>query len=148
MINNLYIHFITEFRECKELFSAFSEKRSGLYMNEIGERLAKWRKKNKLTLAEIKEKAKISTGNFSDLEKGKSIPSAKALISLKNEYNLDADWILFGEEKNSNDKYKDIEELFEQLTEEELFTMKYMIKKEYKEIIDQRVTSSVSKDTG
>lgn len=117
-------------------------------MKEIGERLAKWRKENKLTLAEIKEKARISTGNFSDLEKGKSIPSAKALISLKNEYNLDADWILFGEEKNSNDKYKDIEELFEQLTEEELFTMKYMIKKEYKEIIDQRVTSSVSKDTG
>jgi transcriptional regulator with XRE-family HTH domain len=51
-------------------------------------------------------------------------------------------------EVENNGKYKDIEELFEQLTEEELFTMKYMIKKEYKEIIDQRVTSSVSKDTG
>lgn len=67
-------------------------------MNTIGERIRYARKNKNLTLTELKEKTGLSTGNLSDLENNKSMPSANALIQLKKVLNISIDWILTGEE--------------------------------------------------
>ncbi|QUH29569.1 helix-turn-helix domain-containing protein [Vallitalea guaymasensis] len=71
-------------------------------MNTIGNRLRYFRKANKLTLKAIHEATGISTGNLSDIENNKVIPSGKTLLTLKNEYNLSADWLLSGSTVNNN----------------------------------------------
>lgn len=62
----------------------------------IGERLKSKRKENGLTLTDVKDKTGISTGNLSDIERGKYLPSATMLISLSELYNCSTDWILTG----------------------------------------------------
>lgn len=66
-------------------------------MNSIGERLKYIRTLYDLTLQEIKICTGISTGNYSDLENNKSLPSTSALISLCREFKVSSDWILLGE---------------------------------------------------
>lgn len=62
----------------------------------IGERLKSKRKENGLTLTDVKDKTGISTGNLSDIERGKYLPSATMLIALSELYNCSTDWILTG----------------------------------------------------
>lgn len=63
----------------------------------IGLRIRERRKDLKITGAEIKEKTGISTGNLSDIENGKSLPSALAIIQLSQVLQCSTDYILFGD---------------------------------------------------
>jgi transcriptional regulator with XRE-family HTH domain len=65
-------------------------------MNTIGKRLHVAREKAKLTIPEVSEKSNISIGNLSKLENDVNKPSANALISLSNIYEVSIDWILKG----------------------------------------------------
>ncbi|MBZ4644933.1 MAG: transcriptional regulator, family [Clostridia bacterium] len=67
-------------------------------MTSIGERIRLARKKKKLTLTDIKNLTGLSTGNLSELENDKFMPSASALIALKKTLDVSIDWILTGEE--------------------------------------------------
>lgn len=67
----------------------------------IGERIKERRKALKITGAKIREQVGISTGNLSDIEHGKCLPSAKALIQLAKTLDCSIDYILLGETLNS-----------------------------------------------
>ena len=65
---------------------------------EIGKRIKDKRNKLGLTQAMIYDKTGISTGNLSDIERGKSAPSASALCELSKILECSVDYILFSEE--------------------------------------------------
>lgn len=69
-------------------------------METIGERIKVMRKRKGLTQADMKSLAGISSGNLSDIENNKSLPSSSALISLSRELEVSIDWILTGEERS------------------------------------------------
>lgn len=72
------------------------------FMNTIGDRIKKARKENNLTLTDINNMTGLSTGNLSELENNKFMPSANALILLKKVLNVSIDWMLTGESGDSN----------------------------------------------
>lgn len=62
----------------------------------IGQRIKERRKMIGLTGSQIKELTGISTGNLSEIENGKILPSSAALINLSNVLGCSVDYILFG----------------------------------------------------
>ena len=66
-------------------------------MNTVGERIRYARKTSNLTLTDVKNFTGLSTGNLSDLENDKFMPSANSLISFREVFNVSIDWILTGE---------------------------------------------------
>lgn len=76
----------------------------------IGQRIKQRRKAMNITGAQIKEKTGISTGNLSEIENGKSLPSAAAIIQLSQVLECSTDYILLGETHNSESfPYSDIQ---------------------------------------
>lgn len=67
----------------------------------IGTRIKELRKSLNITGKDIKEKTGISTGNLSDIEKGKVLPSSASLIELSKVLNCSTDYILFGKTRNT-----------------------------------------------
>lgn len=67
-------------------------------MEEIGKRIKSRRTELKLKQLQIKDKTGISSGNLSDIENGKKLPSAQALIALSETLQCSIDWILTGKE--------------------------------------------------
>ena len=112
--------------------------------NMIGIRIKERRKAMKLTGAQIKEKTGISTGNLSDIENGRSLPSAAAVIRLSQILDCSTDYILLGEtrnsEENKNSKFRETDEdaqLLEQfhaLAEEDQEEILMMIQLKYNRI--------------
>jgi transcriptional regulator with XRE-family HTH domain len=92
-------------------------------MNSIGKRIRFIRKANNLTLTDINKKTGLSTGNLSELENDKFLPSANALIQFRKIFNTSIDWILTGEEYNTdlNSKIREQKQKYisEQYTDEE-----------------------------
>lgn len=70
-------------------------------LDSIGARIRKARKDKNLTLSDVREATGLSTGNLSELENNKFMPSAGALISLKNLFEVSVDWLLTGEDPYS-----------------------------------------------
>ena len=63
-------------------------------MAYVGDRIKKRRKELHLTIAQVRDKTGISTGNLSEIENGKQLPSAPALLGLSTALNCTCDWIL------------------------------------------------------
>lgn len=63
---------------------------------QVGKRLKAARLRKALTVSMVSEETGISTGNLSDLERGRSLPSSGALARLSDIYDVTADWILKG----------------------------------------------------
>ncbi|MBU5676333.1 helix-turn-helix domain-containing protein [Alkaliphilus sp. MSJ-5] len=89
-------------------------------MDTIGKRIRFARKANNLTLIDINKITGLSTGNLSELENDKFLPSANALIQFKKIFNISIDWILTGEEPDPNLSLQSIKE-----TKEEYFSSQY-----------------------
>lgn len=64
----------------------------------IGERIRTRRKSLNLTMQAIYEKENIKTGNLSELERDKYLPSVQTLIALSRVLQCSIDWLLIGEE--------------------------------------------------
>jgi len=64
----------------------------------IGERLRARRKELRLTMNDIFAQENIKTGNLSELENDKYLPSVQTLISLSRALNCSIDWLLTGKE--------------------------------------------------
>jgi transcriptional regulator with XRE-family HTH domain len=79
-----------------------SEDHMDIDIKTVGQRIKERRKNLKITGAQIKEMTGISTGNLSDIEHGKSLPSALSLTQLSKVLNCSVDWILTGEPKITN----------------------------------------------
>lgn len=69
----------------------------GEILDTIGRRLRYIRQKNNMTLTDIKNITGLSTGNLSELENDKFLPSAHALMIFKKIFNVSIDWLLTGE---------------------------------------------------
>lgn len=83
-----------------------------LNMRAIGERIKKRRKELQLTQLDIKEKAGISSGNMSDIERGNRLPAASTLVQLSEILNCSVDWILTGKSpKTEIDNHLDLTEM-------------------------------------
>lgn len=63
----------------------------------IGIRIKQRRNELGLKQLQIKELAGISSGNLSDIENGKKLPSTPALLALSETLDCSIDWILKGE---------------------------------------------------
>ena len=68
----------------------------------IGTRIKQRRKELGLKQLQIKELTGISSGNLSEIENNKILPSSLALIALSDALNCSIDWILTGK-SHSND---------------------------------------------
>lgn len=87
-----------------------------LNMRAIGERIKKRRKELQLTQLDIKEKAGISSGNMSDIERGNRLPAASTLVQLSEILNCSVDWILTGKSpKTEIDNHLDLTEMDQKL---------------------------------
>lgn len=64
----------------------------------IGQRIRARRKELHLTLKDLFSLEKIQTGNLSELENDKYLPSVQTIIPLCRALNCSIDWILTGEE--------------------------------------------------
>lgn len=64
----------------------------------IGQRIRSRRKELNLTMKDIFERENIKTGNLSELENDKYLPSVQTLISLGRALDCSIDWILTGAE--------------------------------------------------
>jgi len=126
-------------------------------MDTIGKRIRWAREKKGLTQLDIKQKTGISSGNLSDIEKDKSLPSAKALISLKRELDVSIDWLLTGEEPVQKElfvaeeraKYQ-VDELWPLAEQERDMLWKYRQlddrdQVEIKEIVEMKYSRSVKR---
>lgn len=69
-------------------------------MNTIGIRIKKRRIELKLTQMQIYEATGISTGNLSDIERGRSLPSSSAIILLSDILKCTTDWLLKGDSRS------------------------------------------------
>lgn len=65
-------------------------------MQLIGKRLRKQREKLNMTREEFAEKANISPQFLAEIENGKKGMSVNTLYKICNNYNLSADYLLFG----------------------------------------------------
>lgn len=64
---------------------------------DIGKRIKELRKQLGITQLDISEKCGISSGNLSNIENGRVLPSANALVDLSNILNCTTDYILKGQ---------------------------------------------------
>lgn len=114
-------------------------------MENIGERLKKWRKDNKLTTTEIAKKTGISAGGLSEYENNKKLIGSKTLISLYEEYRIDIAYILTGEKQiELNENKKELLEIFDKVPEREQIKIIGALEEKYK-IIEEQSKSSTSK---
>ncbi len=103
-------------------------------MKTVGNRIRTARKKNSLTLIDINNETGLSTGNLSELENDKFMPSANALILLKKVLNVSIDWILTGED---NPPYNPIyQQLYMECCATESEETCYTFSDEEKELIE------------
>lgn len=68
----------------------------------IGQRIHIRRKELKLTMKDIFERENIKTGNLSELENDKYLPSVQTLIALGRVLDCSIDWLLTGAEFHSS----------------------------------------------
>ncbi|MGF7183984.1 transcriptional regulator with XRE-family HTH domain [Desulfitispora alkaliphila] len=110
-------------------------------MSTVGKRIRTARKQNNMTLNDVKKATGLSTGNLSELENDKFLPSANALISFHNLFGVSIDWLLTGsEQQNRNNADTFIESVAETSTctnyistdEEELLNLYRVLSTEQK----------------
>ena len=110
--------------------------------HSIGSRIKSRRNELNLTQSQIKEATGISSGNQSEIENGKKLPSTPTLISLSNVLDCSIDWLLKGEVHQSESIFlsneraieilSTIMELSEDEQEEILMIAKFKLEKRNK----------------
>lgn len=104
---------------------------------EVGKRIKNRRLELNLTQSDIKQKTGISTGNLSDIERGRSAPSASALCELSNVLECSVDYILFGRSRNTDiSKLSDIREQLTSVQELALSSLLELDPIDQEEILD------------
>ncbi len=68
----------------------------------IGENIRKLRKMEGLTQIEFAKQIGISQGTLSDIEQGNCNPSVDTALSIHSRFEIDLDWLLKGEQNNTN----------------------------------------------
>lgn len=69
-------------------------------MDSIGKRIHTLRKQHNLTMKQLHELTGLSTGNISDMEHDRYMPSVASLIPLSKALSCSIDWLLTGDSDN------------------------------------------------
>lgn len=103
-------------------------------MEDIGQRIKMIRKKNNKTQKELGELIDLKPSTITLMEQGKSKLTIESLIIICKEYNVSADWILFGKEAKEElqinynrlnpEQKRMVNMLFEEAKEREKETLK------------------------
>ena len=72
-------------------------KGSKIEFEGMGRRIRNWRKDQDMKGYDLARKLKISGGSLSEIENGKSLPSALTLVSLHQNTDLDVGYVLTGQ---------------------------------------------------
>lgn len=76
-------------------------------MKDIGYRIKCIRKENNLNQTQFAKTIGISQGNLSEIEMGNINPSAETLVSLRQQYNVNLNWLLTGSIAEDGTTYND-----------------------------------------
>lgn len=87
---------------------------------EIGRRIARRRKKLKLTQAEVEERADIGFGYLSSIERAASIPSTEVVMRLAFALETTPDEFLVGTSHRPDERWRDVSEQLRKLDESQL----------------------------
>jgi transcriptional regulator with XRE-family HTH domain len=126
-------------------------------MKEVGRRIRSLRIEKGLKQEELAEMLKINRSTLSNIESGKTPPSAQSLKEMKKIFNISIDWILTGEKpgldiNDIKDAQKadvirilifylsNFEDLYKHITEEFFYRLKPLI--DDRLIGDKKVTKS------
>jgi transcriptional regulator with XRE-family HTH domain len=117
-------------------------------INDIGKRIQNVRKLKNLSSTDIYNLTGISTGNLSEIENNKKLPSAKALISLKRVLDVSIDYILTGEEHRTlKSEEEHILNMYNKLSEKNKGRVEQFIEERLNEQIKDNPKSSTSQST-
>ena len=94
----------------------------------IGKRIAARRKKLGLKQSEVEEKADISYGYLSNIERAVSIPSTEVIMRLAVALDTTPDEFLVGAARQEGEAWKDVAELLRAMDEKQLATAKSLLR--------------------
>lgn len=116
-------------------------------MKEIGERLREFRQSKKMKQVEISKILGISVPAYSKIETGENELSTKHLLTLKREFEISVDWLLFGERPNHTKAFgnneEDVKNMLVDMTKSK--TLLFSILSHYYDIIDELKTIAKKK---
>lgn len=117
---------------------------------EVGQRLKAIRENNKLTREQFAEKLGVTTNAVKDYESGKYGLSKNAIAMLREQFNVTADYLYFGDDNEQDDLYRRIENAPEHIKMELLVRlMVYFTEgksRNFKQISDWKETSGIFKE--
>lgn len=87
---------------------------------EIGRRIAKRRKKMKLTQQAVAERADISEQYMSNIERARSIPSTQVIMSLAAALETTPDEFLVGSARHEGDRWRTVAERLRGMSDSQL----------------------------
>lgn len=87
---------------------------------EIGRRIARRRKKLKLTQAEVEERANIGSGYLTSIERAYSIPSTEVVMRLAIALETTPDEFLVGTARHEDEGWKNAAELLRNMDAKQL----------------------------
>lgn len=90
---------------------------------EIGRRIARRRRKLKLTQAQVSEKADISEKYMSNIERAKSIPSTEVIMRLAIALQTTPDEFLVGTARFEDQRWRTVAELLRGMSDTQLDLM-------------------------
>ncbi|MBT5470242.1 MAG: helix-turn-helix transcriptional regulator [Nitrospina sp.] len=85
--------------------------RRNIEFEDLGKRIRNWRKDQGLKAKELALKLKISGGSLSEIENGKSFPSALTLANMHLNTNLNVGYVLTGQMDHEKTGYKTLRTL-------------------------------------
>ena len=87
---------------------------------QIGKRIAKCRRKRGLKQHEVEEKADISFGYLSNIERAVSIPSTEVIMKLAAALDTTPDEFLVGTARQEGEEWKNVAQLLRPMDEKQL----------------------------
>ena len=87
---------------------------------QIGKRIAKCRRKRGLKQCEVEEKADISFGYLSNIERAVSIPSTEVIMRLAIALDTTPDEFLVGTARQEGEEWKNVAQLLRPMDEKQL----------------------------
>lgn len=76
---------------------------------KIGERIRKMRRAHDISQEVLAEMVDVSTTHMSHIETGNTKMSLEVLVDIANALNVSIDYLVFGEEKEENKYYRQLE---------------------------------------
>lgn len=113
-------------------------------MTKIGERLREFRQSKKMKQGDMSNVLRISVSAYSKIECGVNELTTKHLLTLKREFNISIEWLLFGKGENDIKEFANNEEDVKKMLSDMKTskTVLYSLLSHYYAIINERKRDS------